>query len=540
MLSWKRTAGAFGAAALLVAAGAALPAQAAGGVALEVDAPATYYLYAPGTGPGFDDLFDDIDLHAKPLDGQQEPMVHGVKVTIDLSALAGKVVLRDAGSCDISKLVVTCDVGTVEGSWTLQPFYIKSADAAKPGESAAVKIHATAADAPTVDRTMKFVIGNPKLSANKLPDVDGIKPGASFDLPVAIKNQGNVPADAGFGVLLDGSDGMEIARKHSNCHYEPASWGRAMGWCRFGTVLKPGDAVRFTDPATFDTDTSLMYGDVNYWAWPLDGQPPYGFSESDYSLQGDGPPLGLESAGDATFTSSTFGSVTVAADNHADFEAYGDTVEGKVGETVTVTVGTRNLGPGTMDMSGREGTIYNLKFTPPAGTTVVSNPFPGEDDPWTCSPRKQGAAAYTCPPYSETIDTSKNEEFVFRIRIDKKVAGAEGKVEVFPNQQPYPSRDGNPANNVASVPVKVTGGTTGTTTGGGTSSPSPTPSTSASSSPSTGSTSSAGGTTSTTGGGGLASTGAGNIRLAMYAAAAALTLGTGTVLAMRQRRGRRA
>jgi hypothetical protein len=537
MMSLKRTAGALGAAALVVAAGAAAPAHAAGDVTLVVDAPAKYYLWAPGTGPGFDDLFDDIDVLAKEPGSQDPPLAHGVKVTIDLSSLAGKAAIRSASTCDIKSLVVTCDLGTVEGGWTLQPFYIKSTDAAKPGDSGVVHIHATSTDGGSVDKDMTFVVGNPKLSSNKLADVRDVKPGSSFDLPVAIKNQGNVPAEAGFGVLIEGSDGLDIAREHSNCRYVPVEWGRGFGWCRFDTALKPGEAVALSDPAKFTAADKLMYGSVSYWAWPLDGKAPYGFEESDYSVRGDGPPLTLEPATGATFTSDTFGSVDVSADNHADFQAYGDTVSGKVGETVTLKVGTRDLGPGTMDLSAREGSIYRLEFTPPEGTTVVSNPFPGEDDPWTCTPRKAGAAKYTCGPYGETIAPGSDEDFVFRVRIDKAVAGAKGEVEVFPNQQPYPSRDENTANNTADVTVNVTGASTGGGSTGG--SPSPSPSASSSSSPSPGGSSPAGGSSSSTGGGGLAGTGAGNIRLAVYAAAGALTLGTATVYLTRRRLARR-
>lgn len=460
MLSLRRSAGTLGAAALLAAGVvAAAPAHAADSVALGVDAPATYYLYAPGTGPGFADLFDDIDLHANPLDGDPEPMVHGVTVTLDLSSLAGKVSLSEIDdTCDVKSLVATCDVGTVEGEWTMQPFDIQATDSAKAGESGKVTIHATSSDGGTVDRTMTFVIGNPQLSANKLPDQSGVKPGGSFDIPIAIGDRGDVPADHGFGVIVDGGNSLDLAHKYSNCHYRPASaeFGEPSAYCEFDQTIKPGEAYQLSAPITATADDSLMYSDVSYWAWPLDAKAPYGFDKSEYTATGTGDPVALKPATGVGYTENGFGSVSVSADNHADFQAVGATVKGKVGDTATIVVSAKNLGPGTMDLSSRDASIYSLEFTPPAGTTVVGNPYPGEEDPWTCDPGKAGAATYTCDPMSETMAAGDHDDFVFLVRIDKKVAGATGQVKVITDQGDYPAHDDNAANDTADIPVTVT------------------------------------------------------------------------------------
>ncbi|CAM5411467.1 hypothetical protein SALBM311S_12014 [Streptomyces alboniger] len=75
-----------------------------------------------------------------------------------------------------------------------------------------------------------------------------------------------------------------------------------------------------------------MYGYNTYVVWPVGGTAPDSFDPSDFPGTGTGASLGLKSvASGSGFTGSGYG--TFATTQHADYQALGDIVEGKTGET---------------------------------------------------------------------------------------------------------------------------------------------------------------------------------------------------------------
>ncbi|MGW2572559.1 hypothetical protein [Streptomyces sp. NPDC001537] len=473
------------------------PAAHAAGTTLVLGAQENYYLPTEGEGPNL-----DLDITASGGDA------HDVSVVVDASSLAGKATMVVTGDCvSTGALKVKCAVGPLSGKESIDPFFLKPTAAAKAGDTGAITYTATASDAPTVTGKTDVLVGGPKLVLRPYPALKGIAPGAVFERTPAFANTGKASADKGVMLLVQDSEGVSLARDHSNCHYADHPEGGA--WCRFDTPVAPGSAYETSAPLRYTAATDTMYGYNTYVAWPVGGTAPDSFDPSDFPHTGTGTPLGLKSvASGSGFTGSGYG--TFATSQHADYQALGDRVEGKVGETVSITVGVRNNGPGRMNFrwmdADNSGTFV---VTPPAGTTIIGAPGPGEQgDPgplWNCTPRKAGAKSYTCSIGSTDFRPGDSVTQEFTVRIDRIVPGARGSVKAVENPK-YPNRDDDAANDTAAITVKATGSATSSPSPSASASPSATATASASSS-------GAGTGNGTTTGGGLAATGADGVLL---------------------------
>ncbi|MFJ3777267.1 hypothetical protein ACIPX0_36795 [Streptomyces sp. NPDC090075] len=489
----------------------AIPVTHAAGTTLVLDAQENYYLPTEGEGPNL-----DLGITASGGDA------HDVSVAVDASSLAGKATIVVMGDCvSTGTLKVRCDVGPLSGRDSIDPFFLKPTAAAKAGDTGAITYTATASDASTVTGKTGVLVGGPKLVRRPYPALKGIAPGAVFERTPAFANTGTAPADKGVMLLVQDSEGVSLARDHSNCHY--ADQPDVGAWCRFDTPVAPGAAYETDAPLRYTASKDTMYGYNTYVVWPVGATAPDSFDPSDFPDVGTGAPLGLKSvASGSGFTG--FGYGTFATTQHADYQALGDTVEGKVGETVSITVGVRNIGPGRMDFqwtdADNSGTFV---VTPPSGTTITGAPGPGEQgDPgplWNCTPGKTGAKSYTCDIGSTDFRPGDSVTQEFTVRIDRVVPGSQGSVRAVENPE-YPNRDGDAANDTAAIGVKATASAT--------SSPSP----SASASPS----GSGAGRSETTTGDGLAATGADGVLL--RAGTAVLLVAGGALVFLAARRWR--
>ncbi|MFE1785039.1 hypothetical protein ACFW9F_21315, partial [Streptomyces sp. NPDC059506] len=151
-----------------------------------------------------------------------------------------------------------------------------------------------------MEASTTFVVGAPALETAEATRVDGVRPGSVLKVPVALRNSGNLPTGGGVGLLLYGTEGLNIARSHSNCRYQPRE-DLSAAWCSFDTDIAPGAAYETAAPLEFATAGSLMYGSVNYQVWSLDGPAPYGFREADYTEAGKGAELALEPASGGSY-----------------------------------------------------------------------------------------------------------------------------------------------------------------------------------------------------------------------------------------------
>ncbi|MEV0906981.1 hypothetical protein [Streptomyces hokutonensis] len=523
MLTIRRTWRTAAAAAFATAAMAvATPAAHAASTTLVLDTQENYYLPTEGEGPNL-----NLGITASGGDA------HDVSVAIDASSLAGKATMVVTGDCvSTGTLKVRCDVGPLSGKESIDPFFLKPTAAAKAGDTGAITYTATASDTATVTGKTDVLVGGPKLVARPYPALKGIAPGAVFERTPAFADTGTAPADKGVMLLVQDSEGVSLAREHSNCHYsDQADIG---AWCRFDTPVAPGAAYETDAPLRYTAAKDTMYGYNSYVVWPVGGSAPDSFDPSDFPETGTGAPLGLKSvASGSGFTGSGYG--TFATTQHADYQALAATVEGKVGETVSITVGVRNNGPGRMNFQwGDADNSGTFVVTPPAGTTITGAPGPDEQgDPgplWNCTPRKAGAKSYTCDIGSTDFRPGDSVTQEFTVRIDRVVPGARGSVRAVENPE-YPNRDDDAANDTAAIAVKATGSATSSPSPSASASPSATATATASPSGSGAGTSSG-----TTTGGGLAATGADGTLL--RAGAAVLLVAGGALVFLAARRSR--
>lgn len=499
----------------------ATPAADAAGTTLVLDAQETYSLPTEGEGPNL-----NLGITASGGDA------HDVSVAVDASSLAGKATMVVTGDCvSTGTLKVRCDVGPLSGSESIDPFLLKPTAAAKAGDTGAITYTATASDAPTVTKKTDVLVGGPKLVSRPYPALKGIAPGAVFERTPAFVDSGTAPADKGVMLLVQDSEGVALPRDHSNCHYSDRPDGGA--WCRFDSPVAAGAAYETDAPLHYTAAKDTMYGYNSYVVWPVGGTAPDSFDPSAFPRAGTGAPLGLKSVpAGSGFTGSGYG--TFATTQHADYQALGDTVEGKVGETVSITLGVRNNGPGRMDFLWMDATDSGtFVVTPPAGTTITGAPGAGEQgDPgprWNCTPAKVGAKSYTCAVASTDFRPGDSVSQEFTVRIDRVVPGARGSVKAVENPA-YPNRDDDATNDTAEIAVKATGSPT--------SSPSPTTTASPSATPTASPSGSGAGTDGgTTTGGGLAATGTGGVL--PRAGTAVLLVAGGALVLVTVRRTRR-
>ncbi|NGN70128.1 hypothetical protein G5C51_40355 [Streptomyces sp. A7024] len=496
---------------------------------LKIQAQETYYVYEHDQGPPGGDLYR-LDLNLAYVEGE-EPIAEDVKLTIDASALKGLADLKGGSFCTEKDYVFTCEYSSIDGLTSVQPFYIKGAKGAKPGDSAVIKYTATASNADTATAETKAVIGGPKLNARTHAPLKGVEPGSTISLTGAVANRGTLAAPKGIGVKLSSVEGLKVAREHSNCHYKPGYDTAA--YCTFDTPVEAGKAYEFSAPFAFKVAEDQMYGSANYHFWALGSGNPWQYEKpEDFSEQGSGPPLTLKET--AAFDGNG-GHLDLATTQRADYQAIGGTIEGKVGSTAKIELGVRNAGPGTMDLQYRDGHgAGTYEVTPPEGTTITKIPFPGEDDDWACSKKSKKSRTYVCT-LQETFAAGEKDTLIFYVRIDKKVKDAEGKVQALARED-FPTRDAKPENDAAPIELKATGSGGGTGSGGADGGSGDSGGSEGSDGSSAGTSGSAGASDDASGS--MAGTGSNGVLWILAAAAAALGLGAVAVALTRRRSSR--
>lgn len=199
---------------------------------------------------------------------------------------------------------------------------------------------------------------------------------------------------------------------------------------------------------------------------------------------------------------------------------------GDVGDTVILKAQFNNRGPAWV--LTREGDpLVQVLDHAAAGTSVV-------EPHGFCEAKGK---AYACGTSQRWVDEDGGETYVFKLKIDRKVAGAKGSVALSTEARPF---DPDKTNDRDDITLDVTdGGSTGST--GSSGSTGSTGSAGSTGGSTDGSDSSAGGSSagdsgSSTTGGNLAATGSSSATLPIAGAALAVAVaGAGTLVAVRRR-----
>ncbi|MEU0526039.1 LAETG motif-containing sortase-dependent surface protein [Streptomyces niveus] len=378
----------------------------------------------------------------------------------------------------------------------------------------------------------------PSLALGDIKPITGVRPGSPVDLPVTVVNNGTTTVEKVW-IKYTATRGLAFPEVPSNCQNQyvgaydemPERW---IAICAFDEPVKPG--VAYTPRNPFAVKAEKHAFDDEMWVTVTDYEPSP--DENSVPVRGTAPEIELiESPTGGTGSKDRF-RVPVTSVNSADYEVTGAALRGKPGDTVTMKVTFTNTGPGWV-WSRPETPWTSVLVTLPAGTSVVKPDF-------YCKPKGK---VYNCGLTTRPQEHLETATFTFKLKIDKKVAGAKGLVALSNRKLPF---DPDKANDTAPITLEVTGGEPGATEGatggatGGTDGGSG--STGGSGGGSTGSTgstdstggsSSAGGAGTATTGGNLAATGSSSPTLPIAgAAAAAVVMGAGTILVVRRRRAR--
>ncbi|MFF5900434.1 hypothetical protein ACFY8O_31575 [Streptomyces argenteolus] len=427
------------AASFLAPAGAV----AAGGATLSLkDVPRTVVVHPADEGA--EASTSDFEVPVAVVPGDEEP-ARNVTVVVDASGLEGiaRVTGGGYGNCTGSGWVFTCAYGTLHHDGESNaPFEILGLDGVEPGDSGTVTYTASADNAAPVTGTTRMVVGGPTLDApGEELKVDGVEPGRPAPLTPAFANRTRFTAERGVALRVTAEGGLTLKARHSNCSY--AGTPPTSAWCVFPTKAAPGAAYRTGSPLSYVAAERQLSGTLVYH-WSSAPEKPAG-----HTVRGRGAPLTLVRTADGDFGGAD-GTVAVETTVQADYRPVTGTVRGRVGDTVSVRLGVRDLGPGRLlgdEVKGR------FEVVPPEGTTVTSVPYTFEDtdSAWGCARPERPGGAFLCELGATAFLAPQGADGTraidFRIRIDRQVPGARGTVRTF---NPY---DRTPGNDTAVIPV---------------------------------------------------------------------------------------
>uniref|UniRef100_A0AAU3HPA1 Gram-positive cocci surface proteins LPxTG domain-containing protein n=1 Tax=Streptomyces sp. NBC_01393 TaxID=2903851 RepID=A0AAU3HPA1_9ACTN len=378
----------------------------------------------------------------------------------------------------------------------------------------------------------------PGLVIGGVEPIKGVKPGSTFDLPVTVANKDTEAAEKVW-VSYSVTRGLDFVDVPSNCRVQhirsydemPENWTAT---CAFEQAVEPGVVYTPEKPLRVKA-LDRAYHDRLRVRVGLGGAPMED-ENGDPSVAGTAPAVKLVEQPAGGEGSAERVEVSVTSVNTADYQVTGAALRGRVGDTVTMKVKFANAGPAWV-LEGEEGERgVQVMITLPAGTSVVKRDYYCHAEGGT----------YRCPAHVG-LHMAEDAQMVytFKLKIDKRVAGAKGSIALTTGPRPF---DLNKANDKADITLDVTGGgSTGSTGGstngssgsaGGSSSSGSTGSSTSGSGGSGGGSSSTGGDGTTSNGGNLAETGSSTLPV-MGTAAAAVATGAGTLLIVRRRRARR-
>lgn len=443
-------------AAALVAQGTGHPAPTGSGEAVLKLRSALNVFYLPRYSPPAKAPFAPeytIDLEAlEASPGQNRAPVENVRVSFDLSAFKGKAEIygvHKGYGCARSGFHVDCALGDIklgEGAVFL-PFYVKPEPGTAPGPAGALAMTVRSANAPTIRHTTRLIVGSPSLTARQnYPQRTGVRPGGEIALTPAFGNKGDTAVQDGISLRVTAHEATLLPR-YRNCRYNKAT-GATLAWCDFPGPLPAGAAYQTNTPVTAVADRTARSGDVSFSVWRT--------VDADYlsrlpasAPHGSGAPLRLRPVDGSGFTGretgpseSAGGGLAFESTQLNDVEAVGFAIKGRVGQVTDITV-PYPRGNGWTRPNG----TGELRVTLPEGVALIDVPPESHsgDIPY-CYPDPQQEHRAVCPG-PEPPGT------VMRVRIDKRVDGARGKVTAHSD----PRIDPNQANNTAPVTVQYLG-----------------------------------------------------------------------------------
>ncbi|MEU3785776.1 hypothetical protein [Streptomyces sp900129855] len=367
--------------------------------------------------------------------------VTGGRLTVDVSSLAGIADVSWPDNCtpDDAGTVAVCDTGDVPTRYSAQvQLKVRAAAGAAVGAQGAIEYSAEATGGPDGTltapqgsaETFVTVGSGPDLGIGAPQDLTGVAPGTTLTVPYSVTNTGNETAH-GFSVQMWATYGLDVATRYPQCTYtgpnDDDSQYPSMTYvtCSFDTDVAPGATVELPQPLRLAVTDHALY------------------ERFDYNVEPGGGATDLDSSDNGR-------SWHIDADNTADFAVHGTKASGAAGDTVTAGFRFVNRGPAWVGNVASGDPVAVIDYYLPPGTTATSVPatchsaWTSGDDP------SIGHYACTLPTWAKP---RLKVDFPFRLRIDRVVPDATGRVTVHPHSDTSVGFDPNPRNDTAKVVV---------------------------------------------------------------------------------------
>ncbi|MFJ9249458.1 hypothetical protein [Streptomyces sp. NPDC101776] len=367
---------------------------------------------------------------------------------IDARGLAGvaRVAVVDP-RCTADGQVFTC-VNKDLSQLSNLDFTVQADAGAAVGATGTVTYTASGGPGTRGTARAKVIVGVPDLVVGKVPAVTHARTGSRIDVPLRLRNIGNLATDRRIAVTWAAAGGPVFDRKFSNCGYrtgdDPA--GPTSVTCVFPASVAAGGTVGLSSPLTATIGAHTLNAEIDYTVALLQpGVQPDGSTEP-----GTGPALTLVpvSGTGAGFESGATGRLAVSADSSADLaatattkpvtDAGADADADADGWTLNLTV--TDHGPASVYAIDSQEYVAEVDVVLPPHTVATDYEHSESEDSaygpcfvWvddtTTAPFEAGHRHYVCAvPFG--IGAGKDVEAVLSVKPDKSYDGAKGTATV--------------------------------------------------------------------------------------------------------------
>ncbi|MFF5516980.1 COG1361 family protein [Streptomyces coeruleorubidus] len=393
--------------------------------------------------------------------GAQVPVPENDSLVIDTRGLAGIAsVTVDDPRCEADARVFTCVNRDASQSRSVE-FTLRADPGAAPGVSGTIGYTLTADHATAATAKAKVVVGTPNLVVGRVPDVTHARIGSRIDVPLRLRNTGDLATDRRIMLRWESVGGLVFDRKFSNCAYgegddpiEPGS--QASVTCVFpvsSDSVPAGGTVELSSPLAATVGKRVLTTVTDYSVRLLEPREQPGGG----SHQGTGPALTLVRApgGGGGFEKGTEGRFTVAADNSADLAADATTRPGRRAGEWTLGIKAVNHGPASA-YGIDDKAVVEVDVVLPKGVVATSTAHQEEEESPYGPCRRRGSSTKTAPfevghrhyvctaPFG--IAAGKSQLFELRVKSAKGHDGAKGTATVRPGPAGIPLHDPDTSN----------------------------------------------------------------------------------------------
>lgn len=379
--------------------------------------------------------------------------LRNIAVVIDVSGLDGVAEVTTSSwdvPCTISGDTVTCfgdddNVDVHDGRLDIGLFHLRGVDGTPSGIRVSLPVTVTTDNFPAVSTTVQLTKAEAVDLGNGEAYPISVKPGELRGINVSVRNTGDAAVN-GTVLVLSTPWQVRMERRFRNCSY-----GEWVAVCQFGSELTPHSVYEVTGTLAFTVqDYAVAPSQTTvYTSW-------YTMDTFQQTVRpglpaltpGSGGALDLVEIRTATRAPqhdtnahNDLGAydVFITGKNPVDFAAVGATVTDPQGDTAELRVGLRNRGAAFADNEDSDEPSAYAEVRLPEGLSVVGDAPCG---------RVQGSDVYGCALTADSMPGDRHI-WTFRVRVDKRIAGAAGSVSVVSGTV----RDGVAGNNAAAILV---------------------------------------------------------------------------------------